>query len=198
MLHLNYKFPQTFRLPLKNLFMLGTCTVLSACLGIPDGATAVSDFDLERYLGTWYEAARLDHRFERGLTHVQAQYSLREDGGVRVVNRGFKREKGEWKEAEGKAFFIGPADVGRLKVSFFGPFYSAYNVLELDHDSYQYALVAGANTSYLWILTRRPDPDPDMVQGLVQHAASLGFPVDELIFVEQGDVHDLPAEGTGR
>tara|TARA_R110002096_G_scaffold2619_6_gene13606 strand:- start:12376 stop:12930 length:555 start_codon:yes stop_codon:yes gene_type:complete len=160
----------------------------SGCMGTPDGARAVTGFELQRYLGTWYEVARLDHRFERGMSNVTASYSMREDGGVRVVNRGYIADKQEWNEAVGKAYFIGDSDVGRLKVSFFGPFYGAYNVIELDEDNYQYALVAGPDTGYLWILARSPDLDAGIVSALVEKAAGLGFQTDELIFVK----HHVP------
>src|SRR5210317_331749 len=104
---------------------------ISATGAMPDGATAVTGFQLEKYLGTWYEIARLDHFFERGLTRVTATYSMREDGGVRVLNRGYKAKNGKWKDAEGKAYFVEEPDIGRLKVSFFGPFYGAYNIIAL-------------------------------------------------------------------
>lgn len=157
--------------------------LVSACTGLPKGTSAVSGFELDRYLGTWYEIARLDHRFERGLSNVSASYTLRDDGGVRVLNKGYNRDKAEWSEAIGKAYFVGSTEVGRLKVSFFGPFYGGYNILELDFDNYEYALVAGPNRSYLWILARSPDLSADIVQTLVEKARSLDFPVDELIFV---------------
>jgi apolipoprotein D and lipocalin family protein len=166
------------------LVLVALSALTTGCLGIPKGATAVEDFELERYLGTWYEIARLDHGFERGLSRVQAQYSLREDGGVRVINRGFDTTEGRWSEAEGKAYFIGDEDIGRLKVSFFGPFYGAYNIVELDRQNYSYALVTGPDTEYLWILARDPEIDPAIVDRLVSTAAALGFPVEELIFPE--------------
>ena len=156
---------------------------LSACVDIPEGTEVVTDFELDRYLGTWYEIARLDHRFERGMTDITANYSLRDDGGVKVVNRGFKTDKGEWEDAEGKAFFVGEPDVGQLKVSFFGPFYGGYNILELDADNYQYALVAGPDRDFLWILARSPELPEATLQMLVDKAKSLDFPVDELIYV---------------
>ncbi|MDH4109251.1 MAG: lipocalin family protein [Gammaproteobacteria bacterium] len=158
--------------------------LLGACTGIPDGVDVVGGFELDRYLGTWYEVARLDHSFERGLSRVTAEYSLREDGGVRVVNRGFDAAEGGWDEAEGKAYFIDAADIGRLKVSFFGPFYGAYNIVELDRDGYRYAMVAGPDRSYLWILARSPGLDQATLDRLVSQATRLGFPTDELIFVE--------------
>ena len=122
---------------------------LSACTGMPEKVEPVDNFELDRYLGTWYEIARLDHSFERGLTNVTAEYSLRDDGGVKVVNRGYDPEAGEWKEADGKAYFVEDQNTGYLKVSFFGPFYGSYVIADLDQEDYQYALVSGPDTSYL-------------------------------------------------
>jgi len=156
----------------------------SACTGVPDGVQVVSGFELDRYLGTWYEIARLDHRFERGLSNITANYSLRDDGGVSVVNRGYEVDKGEWNEAAGKAYFAGNSDVGQLKVSFFGPFYGGYNIVELDKEEYQYALVAGPDRDYLWILARSPEIDPEVLSMLVDKATGLNFSTDELIFVD--------------
>ena len=157
--------------------------LLSGCVGIPDGVTPVENFELARYLGTWYEIARLDHSFERGLSCVTAEYSLREDGGVRVVNRGYSERDREWKEAEGRAYFVDRVDQGHLKVSFFGPFYGSYIVFELDRDRYQYALVSGPDTSYFWILARRPEMDKELKQRLIATAAARGFRTDELIWI---------------
>ncbi|MWJ27563.1 lipocalin [Halomonas sp. ZH2S] len=164
---------------------------LSGCTGIPKGTEAVTGFELERYLGQWYEIARLDHSFERGLDCVTADYSLRDDEGVRVINRGYNLEEGTWNEAEGRAYFIEDKTVGRLKVSFFGPFYGGYNILELDED-YDWALVAGPNRDYLWILSRTPQLDPQVEQRLRQRAAELDFPIDDLIEVEQGNACPNP------
>ena len=158
--------------------------LLSGCTGSPDGVRAVTGFELERYLGTWYEIARLDHSFERGLSAVTADYSLRDDGGVHVINRGFRAESAEWDEAIGKAYFVGASDIGQLNVSFFGPFYGGYNIVELDKHGYQYSLVAGPNRDYLWILSRTPQMEPNVLQSLVNTARELGFATDELIFVE--------------
>lgn len=158
--------------------------LLSSCTGAPDGVSVVRGFELDRYLGTWYEIARLDHRFERGLSAITANYSLRDDGGVHVVNRGLNEESGEWDEAIGKAYFIGASDVGQLKVSFFGPFYGGYNIVELDKSDYQYSLVVGPDRDYLWILSRTPQMDPDILRSLVDKARELGFATDELIFVK--------------
>ena len=161
--------------------------LISACTGKPTGTKAVLNFELDKYLGTWYEIARLDHRFERGLQNVTANYSLREDGGVRVINRGFNTKKNEWDQAEGKAYLTGPPDVGRLKVSFFGPFYGGYNILELDSKDYQYALIAGPNRSYLWILSRTPELPETVLRDLVKKARDMNFEVDKLIYVTHDD-----------
>ena len=161
-------------------------TLLTGCTGIPDGTQPVTDFELDRYLGQWFEIARLDHSFERGLDCVTATYSLRDDGGVRVINRGYNLEEQEWDEAEGRAYFIDDESVGRLKVSFFGPFYGGYNVLELDEE-YQWALVAGPNRDYLWILSRTAEMDSATEDRLRQRAAELDFATEELIDVIQGE-----------
>jgi len=170
----------------RRLFVLPLFVLLTAaCTGIPEQVSPVTGFEVSRYLGTWYEIARLDHSFERGLEQVTAEYSLRAGGGIRVVNRGFDSASKRWKEADGKAYFIGPDNVGRLKVSFFGPFYGAYNIIELDKQDYRYALVCGPNTKYLWILAREPLLDKPTIDRLTKKAAALGFDTEQLIFVSQ-------------
>jgi apolipoprotein D and lipocalin family protein len=159
--------------------------LVTGCAGLPAGITPVTGFQLDRYLGTWYEVARLDHSFERGLIRVSADYSMREDGGVRVVNRGFLAAENRWKEAVGRAYFVKGPGEGYLKVSFFGPFFGSYIVLELDRENYQYSLVSGPDRSYLWILSRTRQLRPEVQDMLVAKAASLGFPTDKLIFVAQ-------------
>jgi len=161
------------------LFLLGV-----GCAGIPRDVKPVDRFNLERYLGTWYEIARLDHSFERGLTRVTAHYSLRDDGGVRVINRGYSPRENKWKEAEGKAYFVGRSDRGYLKVSFFGPFYGSYIVFELDHENYQYALVCGPDKSYLWLLARKPEIEAGLKDILMEKARALGFDTSKLIYVK--------------
>jgi len=161
---------------------------LSGCsASIPDGIEPVSNFDVNRYLGTWYEIARLDHSFERGLSNITADYSLREDGNLRVLNRGYNIKKKKWQDAEGKAKFTGSSNIGSLKVSFFGPFYGGYNIIELDKENYQYVMIAGNDSSYFWILSRSPNLAPEIQKRLINKAKSLNFPVEKLIFVE----HDL-------
>ena len=176
---------------LSRLRSIAPLSLLLGCTGLPEGTEPVTGFELERYLGTWYEIARLDHRFERGLSHVAAHYSRRDDGGLDVTNTGYQDETGEWQTATGTAYFIGEADVGRLKVSFFGPFYSAYNIIELDED-YRYAMVTGWSRSYLWILARDPGLDRAIIERLVGRARQLGFATGELLYVEHGRIGPPP------
>lgn len=164
--------------------LLSICIFLASCTGIPENIKPVEQFELQRYLGTWYEIARLDHSFERGLSHVSANYTLRDDGGVKVINRGYSQENKMWKEAEGKAFFVDEKDVGYLKVSFFGPFYGSYVVFELDKENYNYALISGPNKEYFWILARQPQLEPELQQRLIEKAKSLGFATENLILVD--------------
>ena len=158
--------------------------VLAGCVGRPENIVPVNNFDTTRYLGKWYEIARLDHSFERGLSHVTADYSLRQDGGLKVLNRGYKEADAQWKEAEGKAYFVDKKDVGYLKVSFFGPFYGGYNVIALDKD-YRYALVCGPDRDYLWLLARTPKIPPEVKQQMLDIATRQGFDVSKLLWVNQ-------------
>lgn len=152
---------------------------------MPKGINAIDAFEIKRYLGNWYEIARLDNHFERGLDHISATYSLREDGGVNVENQGRSIENGEWRKAVGKAYFIEDKSIGRLKVSFFGPFYSAYNIIALDKQQYSYAMIAGSSKNSLWILSRTPKLPPRILQSLIAQAKVLGFATDELILGSQ-------------
>jgi len=169
----------------KNSVLLVLSFALTGCLGMPDSVEPVSNFEVNRYMGKWYEIARLDHSFEDGLTQVTAQYSLKEDGGVSVLNRGFLADENRWKEAEGKAYFVDEQSQGYLKVSFFGPFYGSYVVFELDADNYQYAFVSGPNTDYLWLLARTPSVKQQVIDKFVTMAKARGFDTESLIFVEQ-------------
>ena len=156
---------------------------LSSCLGTPDGVTPVANFDADRYLGRWYEIARLDHRFERGLINVSAHYTRRDDGAIRVLNRGFDVQENEWDEAEGVARFVEDDTRGYLKVSFFGPFYGSYVVFELD-EHYQHAFVSGPNRGYLWLLARETAVSPPVRAKFLRLSRELGFDTDDLIWVE--------------
>lgn len=155
--------------------------LLAACSSLPEGVKPVSGFDFDKYQGTWYEIARLDHSFERGLEKVTANYSRNEDGSVRVINKGFALEKGKWKEAEGKAKFAASPDVGHFKVSFFGPFYGPYVIFKLD-ENYQYAYVSSSKNT-LWLLARSPDVSEQVKQDFLSSSKSLGYDTDALIFV---------------
>lgn len=159
--------------------------VMPGCSGHPDGVKPVTHFELNRYLGNWYEIARLDHHFERGLSHVSATYTLRKDGGVDVLNRGFDKSTAKWREAKGKAYFIGSPTVASLKVSFFGPFYGGYHVIDIDKDHYSYALVCGPSRSYLWILARDRALNQTTINHLVSVAKNAKFNTESLIYVEQ-------------
>ena len=156
---------------------------IAGCVGVPEGIEPVTGFQVERYMGRWYEVARLDHSFERGMEQVTATYELRPDGTVSVLNRGYRADKAEWSEASGKARFLGKPDVAALKVSFFGPFYGGYNVVDLD-PGYQHALIAGPSRSYLWILSRTPTPPRAEVERLVAKAKALGYDTSQLIYVQ--------------
>ena len=166
-------------------FLIGFILLLSGCVSIPEGIEPVKNFQAERYLGTWYEIARLDHSFERGMQQVTAEYSLRDDGGIKVINRGFKEAEQEWAEAEGKAYFVNGDTEGYLKVSFFGPFYGSYVVFELDHENYQYAFISGPDTDYLWLLARTPTVPAEVLQKFVDMSKARGFNTDDLIYVQQ-------------
>lgn len=153
--------------------------------------TIVRSFDPAQYLGTWYEIARLDNRFEKGLEQVTANYTLQADGSIKVVNRGFDPQKKDWSEAVGKAKFIDPANAdgsrtGRLKVSFFGPFYGDYNILIVDKPYYNYALVS-SGSEYLWILSRTPQLTYPIKQHLIAKAKELGFATEKLLFIRQAN-----------
>lgn len=148
------------------------------------GIQAVRSFDVNRYFGKWYEIARFDFRFERNLDHTTATYSLNENGTIRVLNEGNNYVTKKQKQAIGKAKFAGDKTVAALKVSFFGPFYAAYNVIALDSE-YKYALVVGKDMNYMWILSRFKTIPEDIKQNYLQIAREAGFRVDQLIWVNQ-------------
>ena len=157
--------------------------MLSGCLTVPDGIEPVDNFELNRYLGKWYEIARLDHSFERGLEAVSAEYSLRDDGGIRVINSGRNTDTQANQEAEGRAYFVEQPNLGYLKVSFFGPFFGSYVIFELD-ENYQYAFIAGNTTNYLWLLARTPEVSQELINQFISRANQLGFDTTQLIFVD--------------
>jgi len=163
--------------------MSAMITSLFSCSSIPKGVTAVTPFKKEPYLGKWYEIARLDFKYEKGLNNTTAEYSLSKDGKIKVINRGYDFAKNQWKEAIGKAKFIDKDTIALLKVSFFGPFYSGYNVIEIDPE-YKYALVCGSSLKYLWILSREKTI-PDLIKTkYLEKAEKLGFKTSNLLWIE--------------
>ncbi len=165
------------------LLSFGLLNVLASCSSMPEKAQPVSQFDVNRYLGTWYEIARFDYRFEKDLDNAIAQYSLNADGNVNVVNSGYNFKKNKWVSANGTAKFRGEKNVAALKVSFFGPFYAGYNVVALEE--YKYALIAGKNLDYLWILSREKNIPENIKQKFISKAQEIGYDTSKLIWVKQ-------------
>lgn len=178
---------------MKRFLLIAPLVLLLASTGCatrpPAGVEVVKNFELDRYLGKWYEIARFDHSFERGLSRVTAEYSVIDPETVRVLNKGYDEAKGAWDSQEGRAKFVGAKDVGSLKVSFFGPFYGGYHILALD-ENYQYALVSGPNRNYLWILSRTPQLDQAIYDELVGIAAEYDFDTENLLLVDQSPIGD--------
>lgn len=165
--------------------------LLASCSSLPEGAKVVDGVDANQYLGNWYEIARLDHSFERDLEQVTANYSQKADGSIKVLNKGFNAKKNVWKEAEGKAYFVDAPNkdgtfTGKLKVSFFGPFYGGYNIIALDKAYYNYAMITSGK-EYLWILSRTPQLTYPIKQALIAQAKALGFATEQLIYVKQNN-----------
>ncbi|MDO6610880.1 lipocalin family protein [Shewanella sp. 1_MG-2023] len=176
---------KTVKIIASTLLLLST----SACTMLDTKVAVIDDFNLDNYLGTWHEIARLDHSFERGLSQVTATYSLEGDKVV-VINKGFSEQKSRWKEAEGKAYFMESNDIARLKVSFFGPFYGAYQVHDITTDeqgNYQASLVIGPNNEYAWILARSTSISAEVKQRFVEKMNTLGIKEQELIWVKQNE-----------
>jgi len=170
---------KTFNSLLISIIMLG----LSACATIPDDAVAVKPFNKVKYLGKWYEIARLDFKYEKDLDNTTAEYSLNENGTIRVNNQGYNTKKGKWNQAIGKAKFVGDENIAMLKVSFFGPFYSGYNVIAID-DEYKYVLIAGESLKYLWILSRDTTIPVEIKDKYLKIAEEIGYNTGNLIWVK--------------
>ncbi|MFY8274890.1 lipocalin family protein [Pseudoalteromonas sp. SSDWG2] len=170
---------------MRNKIIILLTLMLSACTSMPEQVAPVTPFDLQKYTGTWYEIARMPHSFEEGLSKVTATYSINEDGTVKVLNKGFDAQQGQWSSAEGKAKFVGSDNVGHLQVSFFGPFYSSYVIFKLDQQGYQYAYISGYNTDYAWLLARTPEVEQALIDDFKQELSQRGFASDKLIIVEQ-------------
>lgn len=152
---------------------------------MPESVKPVAGFELNKYLGKWYEIARLDHSFEKGLSQVTAEYSIKDDGGILVVNRGFSEADDKWQEAEGTAYFVNADTEGYLKVSFFGPFYGSYVIFELDRENYQYAFISGPDSDYLWLLSRTASVEPAVIEKFIAMSKERGFKTEDLIYAHQ-------------
>tara|TARA_Y100001960_G_scaffold304782_1_gene358327 strand:- start:3400 stop:3936 length:537 start_codon:yes stop_codon:yes gene_type:complete len=166
---------------MKRYLLSIACAFLTACTAIPEKIEPIKNFDTNRYLGTWYEIARLDHSFERGLSNVSATYSFNDDGSIQVINRGWNEEEQSWSEALGKAKFVQDPSIGHLKVSFFGPFYSSYVIFYLEPD-YSTALVSGYNNDYFWILSRHTKVPDYKLKKYLRIAQQAGFDTQSLLF----------------
>ncbi|WMN62011.1 lipocalin family protein (plasmid) [Pseudoalteromonas xiamenensis] len=167
---------------MKNTIIVSSLTLLTACTSVPQGIEPISGFELDRYMGKWYEIARIENQFEAGLDNVTAEYSLKQDGSVKVINRGLDADNQQAKEAIGTAKFVGDPQTAHLKVSFFGPFYASYIVFELDKSDYQYAYVSGYNKDYLWLLSRTPSLSESQILRFKMRAERLGFDLSKLVF----------------
>lgn len=165
--------------------LLVSIFALAGCTKIPEGLQPVQGFVLERFLGTWYEIARLDHKFERGMDNVTTEFSAAGEDGFSIVNRGYLVKTGKWTEEQGKGAYVGDKNIGSLKVSYFGPFYGGYHIIDLDKDNYRYAMVAGPSRSILWILSRDKTMDDKTYSALAAKAGHLGFDLKKLIIVNQ-------------
>jgi apolipoprotein D and lipocalin family protein len=157
---------------------------LSGCATVPDGLEPVTGFEVERFMGKWYEIERLESNNELGLTNVSADYRLLSDGKIEIIHRGYKPRQKSWSMVTGLAWFAGNKDVGSLKLSFGSPFNGAYNILVLD-TQYRYAMVADNDRDDLWILSREPQLDKAIMDSLVAKAKAWGFPTNNLVYVEQ-------------
>jgi len=168
--------------------------LLTACTKVPEGVQPVDGFELQRFLGKWYEIARLDHGFERNLRNVTAEYVAADGEEIKVINRGYNEKKGEWTEDEAVAKVLDDPTIASLKVSFFGPFWGGYHVIALDKQNYRYAMVTGPSKTLLWILSRDKTLDDKVMGDLINQAGKAGYDTKRLIFVKQDDP---PAEDTG-
>lgn len=162
----------------------GIAAVLYSCgATIPKKAVAVTNFDKAKYLGKWYEIARLDYKWEKDLNNVTAEYSLNDNGTIKVDNKGYDVKKDKWEESVGKAKFVKKDNIGMLKVSFFGPFYAGYNVIAVDKD-YKYALVAGESLDYMWILSREATIPESIKADYLIKAQEIGYKISDLVWVK--------------
>lgn len=166
------------------LLILLVAGLAVSCSTTDFSLSTADNVDLTKYMGTWYEIARIDFTFEKNLKNTTADYRMNKDGTVMVLNTGFNEKKNRWQSSEGRARMRKDSKSSELEVSFFGPFYSDYNILEIMGD-YEYALVAGKNNDYLWILSRTKTIPDDVKSAFLEKAKKLGFDTNRLIWVSQ-------------
>lgn len=154
---------------------------LVSCVGSTSHIAPVKNFELEKYMGIWYEIIRLPHSFENGLTDVSATYKIKDDGEISVLNKGYRKDSDKWTSVEGYAYFKGDKKTGELEVVFFWPFAGDYKVIYLDNE-YKYAVVTGSTMSYFWLLSRTPDVDQVTIDKFISMAKSWGFETDKFIY----------------
>ncbi len=151
---------------------------------IPDIVTPVTNFELSRYLGKWFEVARVENRFEKGLIKTTAEYTLNGDDTVNVLNSGLVESTGRHKRASGTAVFVRGKDEGALKVSFFRPFYGGYNIVDLDED-YQWAIIVGSSPKYFWVLSRTTEVSEELSARAIKVASEVGIVPHNIKWVQQ-------------
>jgi len=184
---------------MTRLIVLMALAALAACAPQPERRASdaplatVAQVDLQRYLGRWYEIARYDNRFERGCDGVTAEYAMREDGLISVVNTCYRDGlNGPADEARGRARVVDSSGGAKLKVSFFGPFWGDYWIIELDEAGYQWSVVSEPRGRYLWILSRTPQMDPDVLDARLARLETMGFDTDALVYPEHRAGSDTP------
>jgi lipocalin len=171
---------------MKRILPFILALMVTSCSSQMKPLKTVPDVDLNRYTGKWYEIARLPNSFEKGLECVTAEYSLRDDGKITVLNSGKKEtDRSVTKTAKGKAKVPDPNEPGRLKVTFFWPFYGDYYIFHLDRENYQYALVGDPSRKYMWVLARNPHMPDTLYSELLEIARENEFAVEELLKVRQ-------------
>lgn len=165
---------------LKKLLFI---VVLSSCSTSIE-TNVVKDFKANKYLGKWYEIARFDNRFEKGLDNVSATYTKIKQNKIRVINRGYNKEKKNWKEAKGIALLNKNPEIGKLRVSFFWPFFGDYNILYIDEE-YEHAIVGSKSKDYLWLLSRHYTINEEQKDMLTTKIENLGYDINNLIYISQ-------------
>ena len=159
---------------------------VSSCVEVPEGITPVSGFKLDKYMGKWYEIARLDHRYERHFNRVSVEYSLNNNGDVLIKKKGYMPMHTEWREKEGKATLAGDTDQGFLKVSYIFALWEPYVIFKLDPD-YEWAYVCGKDRTSLWLLARTPEVNSEIREDFIEEASRLNFDTSQLNFVHQSE-----------